>query len=205
MMLVEESTVPEASLPLDAFKAHLRMGTGFAEDQVQDQVLAAFLRAAMAAIEARTAKVLIERDFSWSLGRWRDASAQVLPVAPISAIVEVVMTDVGGTDMVVDPAGYRLRVDSQRPALCPVSTVLPTVPQGGQVRIRFIAGYGPEWSDLPPDLAQAVLLLAAHYYEYRSETALGAGCMPFGVTSLIERYRTLRIFAGNVAGSGGAA
>jgi len=41
-----------------------------------------------------------------------------------------------------------------------------------------------------------VLLLAAHYYEYRDETALGEGCMPFGVSSLIERYRTVRLFAG---------
>jgi len=50
---------------------------------------------------------------------------------------------------------------------------------------------------MPADLAQAVLMLAAHYYEFRSDTSLGQGCMPFGVTSLIERYRTVRIFAGS--------
>ena len=53
--------------------------------------------------------------------------------------------------------------------------------------------------DLPADLGQAVLLLAAHYYEFRHETQLGDGCMPFGVTSLIERYRTVRVFAGNAS------
>ena len=36
MMLVEEATVPEAILPVSAFKAHLRLGTGFAESDVQD-------------------------------------------------------------------------------------------------------------------------------------------------------------------------
>ncbi len=41
-----------------------------------------------------------------------------------------------------------------------------------------------------------MLLLAAHYYEYRHETALGGGCMPFGVTSLTERYRTVRLLGG---------
>jgi uncharacterized phiE125 gp8 family phage protein len=39
--------------------------------------------------------------------------------------------------------------------------------------------------------------LAAHYYEYRDETSLARGCMPFGVQSLIERYRSMRLFAGN--------
>ena len=39
-------------------------------------------------------------------------------------------------------------------------------------------------------------MLAAHYYEYRHETRLGDGCMPFGVSSLIERYRPLRIGLG---------
>ncbi|PCH74343.1 MAG: hypothetical protein COC12_04000, partial [Rhodobacteraceae bacterium] len=49
---------------------------------------------------------------------------------------------------------------------------------------------------LPADLGQAVLLLAAHYYEYRDETSLGDGCMPFGVSSLVQRYRAVRLSLG---------
>ena len=47
MMLIEETTVPEAALPLAEFKAHLRLGTGFSDDDVQDPVLPGFLRAAL--------------------------------------------------------------------------------------------------------------------------------------------------------------
>ena len=57
MMLIEETAIADAALPVDQFKAHLRLGTGFAEDNVQDEVLKGFLRAAIAAIEARTGKV----------------------------------------------------------------------------------------------------------------------------------------------------
>ena len=39
------------------------------------------------------------------------------------------------------------------------------------------------------------MLLASHYYEFRHETTLSEGCMPFGVTSLIERYRVMRLGA----------
>ncbi|THD74643.1 hypothetical protein E7681_06630 [Thalassobius vesicularis] len=196
MMLVEETQVPLAALPVADFKSHLRLGSGFAEDSVQDAMLESFLRAAMAAVEARTGKVLIEREFSWTLNDWRDASGQALPVAPVSAIAQVVLTDRAGDETVVDAAAYVLRPDPQRSRICPVSGLLPTVPMGGSVRVRFLAGYGPDWSDLPHDLAQAVMMLGAHYYEYRHETALSGRCMPFGVTSLLERYRTVRVFAG---------
>jgi uncharacterized phiE125 gp8 family phage protein len=196
MMLIEETAIADAALPVDQFKAHLRLGTGFSEDSAQDEVLKGFLRAAIAAIEARTGKVLIARGFSWGLNSWRDAAGEVLPVAPVTAISAVTVTDAAGTDSVLDSGRYRLAQDSQRPRLRPAGTSLPTIPTGGSVKIAFTAGMAADWGALPADLGQAVLLLAAHYYEYRDETALGAGCMPFGVTSLIQRYRVVRFGAG---------
>ena len=67
MMLIEESQLPEAALPVAALRRHLRLGTGFAEDDLQDAVLGSFLRAALAAIEARTGKALMARGFVWTL------------------------------------------------------------------------------------------------------------------------------------------
>ena len=81
MMLVEQTTVPSGALPVADFKDHLRLGTGFADDGVQDNVLESYLRASMAAIEARTGKVLITRTFSWTLTGWRELCRQALPVA----------------------------------------------------------------------------------------------------------------------------
>lgn len=196
MMLIEETAIADAALPVDQFKAHLRLGTGFAEDDVQDQVLKGFLRAAIAAIEARTGKVLIARGFSWSLNGWRDPASEVLPVAPVKSVDVVTRTDAAGTETAVDAVAYRLERDSQRPRLRPAGATLPAIATGGSVKIGFTAGMAADWGGLPADLGQAVLLLAAHYYEYRDETALGAGCMPFGVTSLIQRYRMVRFGAG---------
>ncbi|WP_101068940.1 head-tail connector protein [Roseovarius salinarum] len=199
MMLIEETAVPEAALPLPEFKAHLRLGTGFSDDGIQDAVLDGFLRAAIAAIEARTGKILIARDFSWSLSSWRDRGGQPLPVAPVTAVTALALRDRADQTEAIDPALYRLEVDAQRPVLRPTGTMLPAIPPGGGAEIAFRAGMGSTWGDLPADLAQAVLLLAAHYYEYRNDTGLDGGCMPFGVTSLIDRYRTVRILAGGRA------
>lgn len=196
MMLIETTTVPQVALPVASFTDHLRLGSGFSDDGLQNAVLENYLRAAIAAIEARTGKILIEREFSWTLTGWRDQAKQILPVAPISAVSEVVIVSRVGDETVVPATRWQLQPDMQRPCLVPVGSALPTIPRGGSVRVGFLAGFGPDWSDLPADLAQAVMMLAAHFYEYRHESAMGGGNMPYGVTALIERYRTVRLFMG---------
>lgn len=195
MMLVEDSQIPEAELPVAALRQHLRMGTGFAEDDLQDAVLGSFLRAAMAAIEGRSSKALIRRGFLLVLQNWRDPVRQALPVSPVALVSEVTLVDRFGVAEAVDPASYRLEADSFTPHLMPYATCLPGIPSGGSVEIRFDAGYGA-FADVPADLAQAVMLLTAHYYEFRHETSLSQGCMPFGVTSLLARYRPVRLGLG---------
>jgi uncharacterized phiE125 gp8 family phage protein len=179
MMLIEETTVPDGALPVEAFKAHLRLGSGFDADDVQDALVSSFLRAAMAAVEARTG--------------WRGGDAQVFPVAPVVAVSAVARVARDGVETVVDGAAYWVERDIQQPRLRAVGAALPSVPAGGAVKVSFVAGFGPDWASLPGDLAQAVLMLAAHYYEYRNDTGLSDGCMPFGVSSLIERYKAVRI------------
>jgi len=194
-MLIEENEVSADALPVEDFKAHLRLGRGFSGDSVQDAVLDSFLRAALSAIEGRTGKALISRDFVWTSAVW-GARGQVFPVAPVTVIAEVAMLDGDGGENVIAPTRYRLDHDTSRSVLRPRGVGLPSVTADGAIRVRFSAGYGPAWSDLPADLAQAVMLLAAHYYEHREATGLGAGCMPFGVTSLLNRYRPMRLSAG---------
>lgn len=192
-MLVEETGVPDASLPVARLREHLRLGTGFGEDGLQDPVLAGFLRAAMAAIEGRTGKVLIARDYLYSRAAWSFSDRQPLPVAPVSVVTQVAVVDAAGAETVLPGGAWRLVQDTQRPVVMAVSLTLPSVPQAGEVRIRFRAGFGDSFAAVPADLQQAVLLLAAHYHEFRQDTALGTGCMPFGVTALIERFRVLRV------------
>ncbi|HAR51625.1 MULTISPECIES: head-tail connector protein [Roseovarius] len=196
MSLIEETAIPLMALPLAQFRAHLRLGTGFSDDDVQDAVLESFLRAALATIEARTGKILIERDFSWELRQWRDGGEQPLPVAPVSLILSLTVRDRMDDPIPVEATSYKLIPDMQRPMVAATGTCLPSIPTGGAAEIRFTAGFGPGWAELPADLGQAVLLLAAHYYENRAEAAPSGGPMPFGVSSLIDRYRTVRILGG---------
>lgn len=195
-MLVEETTVPQSALPVAQLKDHMRLGSGFSDDGVQDDLLEGYLRASIAAIEARTGKILIEREFSWTLTAWRDLRRQPLPIAPVNAITGVMLIGMHGDETFADGDAWVLEPDAQRPGLKAAGACLPGVPVNGSVRIGMLAGFGPEWDDLPADLGQAVLMLAAHFYEYRHDVAHGTPAMPFGVSALIERYRTVRLFMG---------
>lgn len=197
MMLIETSEVPASSLPLDALKQHLRLGAGFAEDDLQDEMLRSFLRAAMAAIEGRIGKALIARSFLWTVQEWSDPAGVVFPVAPVQSLVDISVTDRQGASQPGYQDACRFVPDLHAPRLMPQATSLPGIPSGGSAAVAFTAGYGESLAELPQDLGQAVLLLAAHYYEYRGETSLGEGCMPFGVTSLISRFRPLRMGFGS--------
>lgn len=197
MMLIEETAPAAEVLPIAALRGHLQLGSGFeiAADAAETAALTGFLRAAMATIEARTGKVLLTRRFRMQLDDWRDRLGQPLPLAPVIAVERIEIDDGAGTVTELPPDSWRLLPDSQRPMILPTGVILPHVPRRGSVTVTFTAGFGDNWDNVPADLAQAVLLLAARYYEDRSfEGAKGA--MPFGVSSLIERWRQVRTLAG---------
>jgi uncharacterized phiE125 gp8 family phage protein len=195
-MLIERTTVPPEALPIAAFRDHLRLGTGFSDDAIQDSVLESCLRAAMAAVEARTGKSLMLRSFTWSVTAWRDLSRNTLPVAPVVAIHRMSIVDRFAKETVIDPGRYVLERDAHRPRIAATSLFLPSIPIGGSAEIEFEAGYAERWEDLPADLARAVFLLAATYYEHREETADTGRSMPYGVAALLDRYRNVRLFGG---------
>lgn len=200
MMLVEMTTTPSTALPVPEFKQHLRLGTGFGEETLQDPVLETLLKASIAAIEGRTGKALFSRRFSWSLTAWRDPGAQRLPVAPVSLIHLLRLVSQAGAETIVDPANYRLMRDNHSPAVAATGLLLPSIPPAGTAEIEFDAGYDTAWGGIPADLGHAVMLLAGHYYEHRHDVVdADAGLIPFGVGALIERYRGPRIGRGHLA------
>ncbi|MFN3642331.1 MAG: hypothetical protein ACK4TB_05325 [Gemmobacter sp.] len=196
MMLTEVSAVPLAALPVEGLRDHLRLGSGFGDEGVQDALLAGYLRAALAAIEGRCAKALIARQFLWTVTAWRDDAGVALPLAPVVAVVSVVLRDGAGEAAAVDPARWRLAADMHRPRLLPRGGCLPRIPADGVAEVTFEAGFGI-WDAVPPDLRQAVMMLAANFHEVRHEAGFREeGALPFGVMRLIERWRTVRVLGG---------
>lgn len=198
MILTEVTTIPLAALPVQGLKDQLRLGSGFADAGMQDGLIGAYLRAAIAAIEGRIGKALIARRFNWRIEDWRSQSEQALPVAPVTEIVSVTLYDANGGATVLASDSYALVPDTHRPKLVARGLLLPGALQDGRIEIQLDAGFGAAWGDVPPDLQQAVLLLAAGYYESRHDIGAAAG-LPQAVQVLIERWRTVRVLGGGAA------
>lgn len=196
MYLTEISAVPDVVLPLAALKQHLRLGTGFSDDDLMDDVLMSALRSAVASIEKRTGKALFQRDYLCILLGWQHVDYQTLPIAPVES-VSAVVTKSRNDDVVADLAGdVRLTKDAQRPRLASLRATLPAIPVDGSVEITLTAGFSADWDGLKPDLQQAVLMLAGFNYEHRMPDTTGDTAWPAPVASLLSPYLTVRLFEG---------
>ncbi len=192
-MVVELVPVPQAVLPIAAFREYLRLGSGFADDALQDGILESALRASLALVERRAGVAVLSRGFRFSARRWRDRAGQVLPVSPVSAVTSVRIIDGDGVASEVAAGGWRLVLDGRVACLKPLG-MLPSVPRLGRLEIDLVAGFGASWAAVPADLAQAVFMQAARFYEQRG---VGDGGLAPGVAGLLEAYRPVRAgFAG---------
>ncbi len=195
MNLNETTTLSSADFPIAELKDQLRLGTGFTDSGAQDGLLETCLRAAMGAIEARTSRILLRRRFQWNIYNWRmDGDTQALPFAPVSSILYLRMIAAGGEITTIDSADYKLQLDSHRPKIVALKRSFPAIETGGSAEVSMYAGYG-FWEHVPADLQNAMLMLAASYYENRDGMINGGGQIPFGVSALLEPYKRVRLGA----------
>ncbi|MGY6703953.1 head-tail connector protein [Roseinatronobacter sp.] len=191
MDLQATSPIPLSALPVAAFRDHLRLSSGFADGATEDTLLAQYLCAALETVEGRVSRALFLRDYTLRLTRWRDPYAQVLPRAPVAQVTALTLRDRLGAQTLVPADRYILQADGARPRIVAAGAALPAIPTRGTAQIAFSAGFGTGWDDIPADLRQAVLLLAAQYYEHRDTG--GAQDMDFGIRALLERWRDIRM------------
>lgn len=190
MMMVELTAIETSALPLSDLSDHLRLSQGFADDGDQDAQLEASLRAAIAAIESRVGKALLERSFQLMLVHWQAADYHVLPLAPVKSIDAVRIVGSDGSEETVDPSRYAFEADAHAPCLRSKSGAFPKPRTGGRIELDFTAGFAADWDALSADLRQAVIILAGAFWAQDIEPDAG---LPFVVSILLEPYRRLRL------------
>lgn len=187
--LTETGPAPALPVAADTLASHLRLGEGFGDPSAEEDLLALYLRTATAHLEARTGLAFVARGFSLSVAAWDRCGTLVLPVGPVTAVAGVTIlaegtaTSLAPADLAVAPGPSRQRLTAAG------GGPLPPIPPGGCASVAFTAGFGaPE--AVPGDLAKAVLLLAAHFYENRAGTESG---LPPAVAALIAPHRPVRL------------
>lgn len=197
MFLAELTSVPSGALPIAALRDHLLMGSGFPDDGAQDAMLEQYLHAALSRVEDHIGKALLTRRFVWTIMSWQRPDCQRLPLAPISEILAIRLVEPGATTQVIATDRYVLEPDRHRPILRAKGTRFPHIGGAQSIEIEFDAGFGAAWADVPAELRQAVLMLAADLYENRQGGRALSG-LPSPIERLLAAHREPRLGGGRL-------
>lgn len=187
MIVTELTPILDSDLPIGELSQHLRLGTGFSEDGLQDGVLENHIRAALGAIEAQLGITIIARDFSWDVTKLTETGQQRLPLRPVTAFKRIRIYRNAQKTATLEE-GFSVRSNLYD------ATLIGPFPRLGAEEtalIEFRAGFGA-WASVPADLRQAVILLASFFYENRAAT----GGFPHAIKALLAPYRERRISLG---------
>jgi uncharacterized phiE125 gp8 family phage protein len=203
-------TSPPAVEPVSValVKQHARIFT-----TADDALVAIYAQTARVMVEEYLSRKLINQTCLWTVrpegslhgGYSRVPRTMRLPRAPVSAINSVTILDYLGNSTVVTPAtlpvaqggpilGYlsdlnlapaTLRIGQETP-LSGGGTVSWT--QLDSIQVSFTAGYGADGTTVPPNINQAILMVAANLYENRGDAEAEKLFSPV-VEMLLDRDR----------------
>lgn len=170
-------------------KAHVRV-TGPDEDVG----LLAMTVAARATVERLAHRYLITQSWRAHFDAIPADGRLELPFFPVQSVIAVRTLSVTGAATVVPASAYVVDAASEPARL----QFLDAPPQPGRpiagVEVDAVVGYGLTADTVPPPLRQAVLILAARWYERRGDGS-GSPDLPDEVARLTEAFRPRRLVA----------
>lgn len=174
---------------LDEAKDFLRL---LAEDE--DALLATLITAARLMIEAASGRMLIEQGWRIVLDRWPEGGVIRVPVSPVRAISAARILGPDDTALPLADEALALVEGSDPPLIEMVGPLqAPGKPRAG-IEIDILAGFGPTRDMVPAPLRQAVLRLAARWFEHRGDVVShDAERLPAEIAALVAPYRRARL------------
>jgi len=168
-------------------RAHLRLDSD--EGGAEDGLIAALLTAARARVEAATRRLLAPGRYRITLTAWPPDGFLALPLCPLVAVERASLVDADGAVTDLAQGLVRLGPDPEEAPGLVIAAEAPAL-RARAALIEVSAGHGGNGPPVPPALAQAIRLLAAHGFEHRGDTAAAP---PPAVAALIEPLRRLRL------------
>jgi uncharacterized phiE125 gp8 family phage protein len=172
---------PEAEpVTLAEAKANLRI-----DHDSEDELIAGLIRAAREEVESTTSVAMIDQTWRLAVDELPETDTLRLRRGPVKQVLAVTLYGTDGEAEVLDPAGYQLDALST-PARLHFSERPAQLRAMNGIEVDFVAGHGESGTDVPDLLKRAVLMLVAHWFEFRA--AFGAQDQP---VSLPDGYRRL--------------
>lgn len=163
----------------EAAKAHLRIGGAD-----EDVAIEGYAATALALAEAFTGTAWIARD-GWEDVLPASPAWQQLAAVPVCAITLVEGVPAEGAAFALASGDYGIDIDAEGAGW--VRVAAPGA--AARIRVTFCAGAAAGWGDLPPPIAQGVVLLTAHLFASRD----GETVPPAAVSALWRPFRRMRL------------
>lgn len=184
-------TVDPAAEPvtLAEVKAHLRL-----DHDGEDDLLNGLIRAAREDVERAAGLALIEQSWRLALDEWPREGFVAVPLHPVREILSITAYGSEGEGSVIDPASYEADTMS-RPARLHFDGPPGALRALNGIEIDFTAGFGEAGPDVPDLLRRAIVLLVAHWYEFRTSYGLNDQPVsyPPGYDRMIAPFRRSRL------------
>lgn len=156
------------------------------DHDADDTLIASLVKAASEKGESLARRAFITQTLEMTVDEWPTDSILTVLRPPLQSVTSVKYTDENGveaewTDYSVDIKGEPGRI---------IFHSLPSVSllESGGITIRFVAGYGPNDTDVPEPIKQAILQLVAYWYEGRG---VGGGDVPGGIRDQFIAHRVV--------------
>jgi uncharacterized phiE125 gp8 family phage protein len=181
---------PEAEpVTLAEAKAYLRL-----QMDSEDDLIAGLIKAAREDVERATGTALIDQGWRLVLDAWPTHAVAMLTPYPVKEVSSVTAYGSEGEAWVINPDDYFLDANS-RPARLHLEARPEPLRVLNGIEIDFIAGFGEAGPDIPDLLRRAILLLVAHWYEFRAQVSVQDQPVsyPAGYDRMIAGYKARRL------------
>lgn len=182
---------PPAQEPvsLSEAKTFLRL-----DQNAEDDLLGTLITAARLMVEAASGRLLVDQAWRIVIDRWPDGGEIRLPLSPLSAITAARVYDLLGVAQPVAPTALQLDTAADPPLVRVVAEVPEIGRARGAIEIDVVAGFGATASAVPALLRQAVLRLAARWFEQRGDVVgRDAEALPPEIMALVAPFRRARL------------
>lgn len=182
---------PPASEPVSLAEARLFLRL---DQNDEDDLLATLVTAARLMIEAAAGRCLVDQQWRIVLDRWPPSGEIRLPLSPVSQILAARVYDLLGQAQSVAATALALDGQADPPSIRLEGEVPEAGRPRGAIEIDVVAGYGATPDAVPAPLRQAVLRLAARWFEQRGDVASrDAQALPVEIMALTAPYRRVRL------------
>lgn len=152
-------------------KLHARI-----DEAADDALVQALIVAAREMCETYTRRAFVTQTWKMFLDAFPDGAEIELPRAPLIGVTHIKTYDDADAETVFAAAGNYFVDTAARPGrivLRDAASWPSAARVANAIEIQFAAGYGPQPSDVPGQIRQAILMTVAELYEHRNATVTG--------------------------------